>query len=380
MQICLFSILIFNFSIVCFADLLKPLANLGSKEERLKAEKYPACKSCKVFADSFNKGLEKTTRGKHDGGDAAWEEERLGSYKTSELRLVEIQELLCQDIGRGETQCHTLAEDQEHEIEEWWFKQQAQHPDFYDWFCIQRLKVCCQPNHYGADCKPCSECFGNGQCKGNGTRKGNGKCACDNGYTGETCQSCDISYYEAFRDDTKLLCSICHVACADGGCSGPGPKNCKSCRTGWYKHDTLGCVDIDECTTKTTPACPKSKFCVNNEGSFTCLECDKSCNGCDGDGPDLCEKCAEGFDLRDGLCTDLTNEKRGQYVNFTRYITYFGLCVATCIIFQSSTWLAATVGLGVAAYISLSEYWIKNTPEPQAPSQKILEAAMGMQN
>lgn len=22
-----------------------------------------------------------------------------------------------------------------------------------------------------------------------------------------------------------------------------------------------------------------------------------------GDGPDLCEKCAEGFDLRDGLCT-----------------------------------------------------------------------------
>lgn len=77
---------------------------------------------------------------------------------------------------------------------------------------------------------------------------------------------------------------------------------------------------------------------------------------------------------------DLTNEKRGQYVNVTRYITYFGLCVATCIIFQSSTWLAATVGLGVAAYISLSEYWIKNTPEPTAPSQKILEAAMGMQN
>lgn len=40
---------------MCFADLLKPLANLGSIEERLKAEKYPACKSCKVFADSFNK-------------------------------------------------------------------------------------------------------------------------------------------------------------------------------------------------------------------------------------------------------------------------------------------------------------------------------------
>lgn len=73
-------------------------------------------------------GLEKTTRGKHDGGDAAWEEERLGSYKTSELRLVEIQELLCQDIGRGETQCHTLAENQEQDIEEWWFKHQVEHP------------------------------------------------------------------------------------------------------------------------------------------------------------------------------------------------------------------------------------------------------------
>jgi hypothetical protein len=37
--------------------------------------------------------------------------------------------------------------------------------------------------------------------------------------------------------------------------------------------------------------------------------------------------------------------------------------------------LAAAVGLAVAGYISLSEYWIKTTPEPKSPSQEILEAA-----
>lgn len=31
-------------------------------------------------------------------------------------------------------------------------------------------------------------------------------------------------------------------------------------------------------------------------------ECDKSCLGCSGDGPDLCDKCADNYELRDGLC------------------------------------------------------------------------------
>lgn len=67
-------------------------------------------------------GIEKTERGKHDGGDAAWEEQRLGSYKRSEIRLVEIQEWLCKDVLLGEDQCHALAETSEALIEEWWFK------------------------------------------------------------------------------------------------------------------------------------------------------------------------------------------------------------------------------------------------------------------
>jgi len=67
-----------------------------------------------------------------------------------------------------------------------------------------------------------------GKCKGEGTRKGNGKCACDKGYSGENCSDCAINYYIAFRDETKLLCSPCHKACAEGGCSGAGAKGCLS--------------------------------------------------------------------------------------------------------------------------------------------------------
>lgn len=68
--------------------------------------------------------MERTERGKHDGGDAAWEEQRLGSYKRSEIRLVEIQESLCKNLLLGEDQCHALAETSEALIEEWWFKKQ----------------------------------------------------------------------------------------------------------------------------------------------------------------------------------------------------------------------------------------------------------------
>jgi hypothetical protein len=48
--------------------------------------------------------MERTARGKFEGGDAAWEEERLGSYSHSELRLVEIQEKLCSDVEKGKDQ------------------------------------------------------------------------------------------------------------------------------------------------------------------------------------------------------------------------------------------------------------------------------------
>ena len=40
-----------------------------------------------------------------EGGDAAWEEKNQGSgYAKSEVRFIEIEEDLCKDIDRGETQ------------------------------------------------------------------------------------------------------------------------------------------------------------------------------------------------------------------------------------------------------------------------------------
>lgn len=168
--------------------------------------------------------------------------------------------------------------------------------------CIEQIKVCCPSNTYGTDCSPCSNCYGNGQCKGNGTRKGNGKCNCDAGYKNDDCMKCSDEYYEAFRDESKLLCSICHMACDDGGCTTGGTKGCRVCKKGWIMSpENGGCIDDDECATA-KDNCKISQFCVNNEGSYSCLECDKSCDGCEGDGPDLCKKCADGYELRDGLC------------------------------------------------------------------------------
>lgn len=31
-------------------------------------------------------------------------------------------------------------------------------------------------------------------------------------------------------------------------------------------------------------------------------DCDRSCNGCDGDGPDNCFACAKGYFLNDNMC------------------------------------------------------------------------------
>lgn len=217
--------------------------------------------------------------------------------------MVEIQDRLCKEVKKYDDQCHSLAEDVESFIEEWWFSHQTDSPDLYEWLCIKKTKVCCPANHYGAECVPCSDCNGNGQCKGNGTRKGNGQCQCDVGYRGEFCLECDLSYYEAFRDADKLLCSRCHAACDEGGCTTAGPKGCRVCRNGWIMEQEIGgCMDVDECLSSKSP-CRTNQFCVNSEGSYKCLECDKSCKGCIGDGPDLCNECADGFELREGLCT-----------------------------------------------------------------------------
>ncbi len=41
--------------------------------------------------------------------------------------------------------------------------------------------------------------------------------------------------------------------------------------------------------------CSGNRFCVNTEGAYRCVKCDKACDGCDADGPDSCSECAEGY-------------------------------------------------------------------------------------
>lgn len=45
-------------------------------------------------------------------------------------------------------------------------------------------------------------------------------------------------------------------------------------------------------------------------------ECDRACEGCTGDGPDLCYKCADGYELRNGLCTGRFSEMKFSNSNF----------------------------------------------------------------
>ncbi|XP_066601795.1 cysteine-rich with EGF-like domain protein 2 [Prorops nasuta] len=334
---------------------------LKVNKEELKAEKLPPCSACKTLINSFLKGLEKTSRGKFEGGDSSWEEYNLGAYAKSEIRLTEIQENLCKEVERGENQCHLLSHELETIIEDWWFNQQDSQPDIFNYVCIEKTQKCCPKNHYGPNCTPCQGypdkvCNNNGKCKGAGTRKGNGSCLCDIGYTGDTCSQCVIGYYESYKDDDKLLCSPCHFAC-DGLCKGAGPKDCTKCAKGWSMMKDKGCYDINECLDE-SKFCTKDQFCVNNEGSYSCLACDKACKGCTGDGPDMCIHCADDYYKNDNLCINSEVLRRKKQERLTRYGTYLGLCIATCIIFQRNIYAASVIGLLVALYISVSEYVI----------------------
>lgn len=138
-------------------------------------------------------------------------------------------------------------------------------------------------------------------------------------------------------------------------------------------HTELGCHDMDECAEASKDAreiCRKNEFCVNTEGAFQCVKCDKACSSCTGDGPDTCVECAQGYVKNGNVC--MTTEAAGRIFNMTnvRYLTYGGLIVATAIIFQRSTLVAGILGLVVVAYISLSEYYLQNASGELRPVMK----------
>lgn len=330
-----------------------------SGKDQLKSEFLPDCQACKLLVDSFKKGLDRTSRYKFEGGDATWEESKLGKYAESEVRLTEIEEELCKDVVKGQLQCHKLASDNEENFERWWISEQKQYPELFDWLCIQTTAVCCPENMYGPDCAPCpggvqNPCSGNGKCRGSGTRKGTGECRCHRGYSGKECHECSVGFYAEQSEEKGLLCQECHRSCK-GRCADGTSKGCEACNDGWLHHPELGCQDIDECLSD-SGACPSAQFCVNTEGSYRCIDCHSSCASCYGDAPDECIQCKEGYTRRGNLCIDSDEWWRTIHTQWGRYLTYAGLCIATFIILKKSVFVASIVGLAVAAYIGVSEY------------------------
>ncbi|XP_059056571.1 cysteine-rich with EGF-like domain protein 2 isoform X2 [Achroia grisella] len=279
------------------------------------------CQACRIFIESFKNGLERTSRGQYEGGDAAWEEEKLKkSYKRSEMRLIDIQDGICKESKQA-IHCHHMAEKAEEYIEAWWSQNPDESEDLYIYICIEKLKVCCPKFHYGKDCAPCRGdheklCSGNGKCRGDGTRKGNGTCLCDIGYAGDECNQCSSGYYLSHKDDSQIVCSLCHKACM-GGCRDGTHKDCVACKPGYIQDSEEGCKDVNECDEPYK--CAKNQFCLNSIGSFICMNCDRSCYGCHGDGPDMCKQCAKGYAKNQGLCiVERNDEDLNQDLTSTR--------------------------------------------------------------
>ena len=84
----------------------------------------------------------------------------------------------------------------------------------------------------------------------------------------------------------------------------------------------------------------------------------------------MCKECAQGYQLKDGICSDTKVGKTDEMISYSRYITYAGLCIATCIILQNNIYIASLIGFLVALYIAIAEYTI-----PQAPLKSPIEQA-----
>lgn len=343
----------------------------SSIKDAQKAEILPPCKACKQLVESFEKGIERTSRFKFEGGDTDWEEKKQVRYADSEIRLTEIQEELCTDIIKGQNQCHKLASENDEHFEQWWTVDQKTNPDFYDWFCIQTLKVCCPRNTYGINCDPCpggitTPCNNKGKCRGEGTRVGVGECRCNPGYTGTDCSQCLVGFYNETVGENEFACVECHQGC-QGHCRDGTAKGCEVCAEGWLNHPEFGCQDIDECLYD-EPVCHSDHFCVNTPGSFNCIACHKSCASCVGDAPNECKECKPEFTRHEDRCLDSNEWWRIMRANWGQYVTYFGLCVATLIVLKKSLILASILGVAVALYIGMSQYTLSSGTSPTTVS------------
>ncbi|KAI3411898.1 hypothetical protein GPALN_001958 [Globodera pallida] len=236
--------------------------------------------------DHFRRDWKKTEKLHFGGGNTDWEERKLGKFKTSETRFVEIMDYVCKKDSLTDTigysgikdfqfKCHSLVESHEEVLESWFFDHQDDGPSLEAFLCIEKLKFCCEDGYFGDNCSPCpgmkqsgKPCFGNGRCQGNGSRAGNGTCSCDAGFVGKMCSNCDSAYFAVLQNSTHIECDECFAGCS-GGCVGASPKDCRACRIGYKMDPEIGCNDIDECVE--AEKCPNAaEKCVNTPGSFEC--------------------------------------------------------------------------------------------------------------
>lgn len=357
-------------AIASFNILSIKLAAADATQNGGTGDEVDACEACRLVVRSFDKGMEETARGKHEGGDTSWEERNLKSYTDSEVRLVEIQERLCEEVKTGKAQCLSLAEDSEFDIEHWWFKQRNKNVRLFDFLCISKLKRCCPTGKFGPNCQACeSDCNKHGVCDGTGTRQGTGKCNCESGYTGEECDNCAEDYFRVATSD-HFACRKCDPACKN--CYGPGQTNCTECRKGYHKHDVNGCVDINECDIEMdmlgdTKLCKKNQYCVNTDGAYRCAECHMSCSDCVGYGPDMCIACAHGYKLdEDYNCRSQdeidsmnewgTNEPFKAQGILARCFFYIGVLTVSILMFRSNLYVMYTFTLGFIVLLLMTEF------------------------
>ncbi|CAG4987181.1 unnamed protein product [Parnassius apollo] len=315
-------------------------------------EKLNDCNRCKVLSNSFKNWLQKTARGKYEGGDAAWEEAKLKSYSRSEMRLVEIQEGLCSDVKKHQDQCYALAEEVEHLLEQWWVHEDPNSQDVFAWLCVSTLHYCCPKNHYGMTCAPCPKdennkiCGGRGECNGDGTRQGNGTCICNRGFSGQFCESCAENFYSI----DKEYCKPCHKAC--NGCRGEGAAACKFCKPGW-ELESGACNDINECAN--ISLCKSHQFCINWEGSYACRNCDDTCRTCKGEGLANCTSCESNYMLWGGMCLDKTLKQQIFSNALKKLGLYVFLIVAAILMYKRMKAVSSLTVLLIGIIIYFSE-------------------------
>ncbi|KAL3321086.1 Cysteine-rich with EGF-like domain protein 2 [Cichlidogyrus casuarinus] len=259
-----------------------------------------ACAVCRDIRQTLLDNVDLSKNKNYGGGNTHFEEKKMGSYKTSETRLMEILESLL--AKHQKPPGNLILEALEPKIERWWTKVFAKNPDSDKEtlgksleFCTP--KYCCPDGHFGPNCEPCKSCnILGGSCNGNTTKLGTGACECHKGFQGDECLDCDLKV--AYK--TEDSCALCDEACEK--CTGPTAKDCEKCKSGYWKKDGQTCEDVDECEQHGEGFCPDGTYCKNKVGTFHCDSCGPRCNRCLK--KDECLECTQGYEVQDNVCVD----------------------------------------------------------------------------